>query len=208
MKKYVLFVSIVICALVLGGCGHEHAYIEATCTAPRTCEGCGETEGEALGHIFLEATCESPAICERCGETNGEALGHSTEVGTCSNCNEYQGKDIVETILDKLTYANGQADLAFTVQVSGSDYYKSFLNGISYYESAKTEYEAALDLCGNYSELATLKKDIQNLINALPLTVYGSDEASLKLYLEDLTTFVTLEAKCQLTMISVRDSIQ
>ena len=27
-----------------------HAWIDATCTAPKTCELCGETEGEALGH--------------------------------------------------------------------------------------------------------------------------------------------------------------
>lgn len=234
MKKSLFIISVILLGFTLSGCGHEHIYADATCTTPKTCTECGATEGESLGHIFLEATCESPEICERCNETRGnalghnfseptcelpqicekcnyigqEALGHTTELGKCSNCNEYQGKDIVKTILEKLTYANAQADLALTVQTSGTDYYKSFLDGISYYESAKTEYESALDLCENYSDLATLKIDIQNLIDALPLTVYGSDDTSLNLYLDDLTKFFSLQAKCQLTMINVESSIQ
>ena len=35
---------------------HEHAFSDATCTTPATCE-CGETEGEALGHSFNEGKC-------------------------------------------------------------------------------------------------------------------------------------------------------
>lgn len=208
MKKSLFIISIILVAFSLNGCGHEHIYTDATCTIPRTCTECGKIEGEALGHDFFEATCELPATCERCGETRGSALGHTTEVGKCSNCNEYQGKDIVKTIFEKLTYANAQADLALTFQTSGTDYYQSFADGISYYESAKIEYEDALNLCGSYADLDTLKIDIQNLIDALPLTVYGSDEASLNLYLNDLTTFFTLQAKCKLTMIAVEDSLQ
>lgn len=32
------------------GLFHRHSWAEATCDAPRTCTGCGETEGEALTH--------------------------------------------------------------------------------------------------------------------------------------------------------------
>ena len=32
------------------GCGCKHEWVDATCTAPKTCSKCQETEGEALGH--------------------------------------------------------------------------------------------------------------------------------------------------------------
>lgn len=39
----------------------EHEWIEATCTQPKTCARCGETEGEPLGHNFVDN------VCTRCG---------------------------------------------------------------------------------------------------------------------------------------------
>lgn len=56
--------------------GCDHSWIEATCTAPKTCSKCGKEEGSALGHSWSEATCTSPKTCSRCGATEGNALGH------------------------------------------------------------------------------------------------------------------------------------
>ena len=53
---------------------HVHEWVEATCTAPKTCSRCGATEGEALGHDWKEATTEAPKTCTRCGATEGEKL--------------------------------------------------------------------------------------------------------------------------------------
>lgn len=51
MKKYLYLALIVTClAVLLAGCGCEHEWEDATCTAPKTCKLCEETEGEALGH--------------------------------------------------------------------------------------------------------------------------------------------------------------
>ena len=47
--------------------GHEHTWVEATCTEPRTCAECGATEGEPLGHDLKEADYWSPGVCLRCG---------------------------------------------------------------------------------------------------------------------------------------------
>ena len=58
---------------------YGHTWQEATCTSPRTCEVCGETEGEPLGHDWTEADCTKPRTCRRCGETEGEPLGHDWE---------------------------------------------------------------------------------------------------------------------------------
>ena len=60
---------------------HVHEWVEATCTAPKTCKTCGATEGEALGHDWKEATTEAPKTCTRCGATEGEKLpsGNQTD---------------------------------------------------------------------------------------------------------------------------------
>lgn len=80
MKR--LIVSIAACVsvlLCLSGCMHQHEWIEATCTEPRTCAECGETEGEPLGHTpgewentnydYVSATYLSIQKCTVCGET-------------------------------------------------------------------------------------------------------------------------------------------
>ena len=85
-----------------------HNWKEATCEAPKTCERCGKTEGEALGHSWKEATCETPKTCERCGKTEGEALGHSWKEATCETaktckrCGKVEGKAKGHTeVIDK-----------------------------------------------------------------------------------------------------------
>ena len=68
---------------------HVHVWREATCTEPKTCKRCDETEGEALGHEWREATCTEPRTCLRCRVTDGEALGHQWDEGVvliAANC--------------------------------------------------------------------------------------------------------------------------
>lgn len=73
-NKLIALILSVTTALTLVGCGHEHEWVEATCTEPKTCSICGETEGEALGHTMTKASYQQPATCEVCGETEGEPL--------------------------------------------------------------------------------------------------------------------------------------
>ena len=76
---------------------HEHTWLDATCDTPRTCSGCGETEGAPLGHAWQEATCTQPKTCTRCGLTEGAAIGHAwqeatcTQPKTCSRCGSTEG---------------------------------------------------------------------------------------------------------------------
>lgn len=96
---------LVVALLFLLRGGHEHTWIDATCTAPRTCEECGETEGSALEHNWLEATCTAPRICNVCQQTEGTALGHQwveatlTAPKTCLNCRETSGETKLTSIL-------------------------------------------------------------------------------------------------------------
>ena len=73
-----------VCAVCGYACGHQ--WQAATCTEPKTCEVCGETEGSALGHSWQDATCTTPRTCSVCNVTEGGTLPHSWNDGTCSEC--------------------------------------------------------------------------------------------------------------------------
>lgn len=98
MKRLVCLLLALGIIFSLCACGHEHTWLEPTCTEPRTCSECGKTEGEPLGHKWKDATCTEPKTCTVCGETEGEPLGHKwtdascTEPKTCTVCGEIEGK--------------------------------------------------------------------------------------------------------------------
>ena len=58
---------------------HTHNWTDATCTTPKTCYGCGSTEGKALGHTWLPATYDRPKTCSVCGATEGDKLTPNTD---------------------------------------------------------------------------------------------------------------------------------
>lgn len=95
-----LIFSVAMLAVLLTGCGCEHEWADATCLAPKTCNLCQETEGEALGHTWAEVTCAAPKTCTACGETEGEALPHTwveanyQEPKTCSVCGATEGEPL------------------------------------------------------------------------------------------------------------------
>lgn len=97
MKKWLCGVGTLTICVMLTGCGHEHTWADATCTEPKTCSECGETEGEAIGHTWVEATCAEPKHCSVCGETEGEPLEHTLteanyqQAATCTVCGETVG---------------------------------------------------------------------------------------------------------------------
>jgi hypothetical protein len=82
-NKLAVLGCFILLAAAISGCGHEHTWAEATCTEPRTCTECGETEGEPLGHTLTEATCTEPKTCSVCGESEGEPLGHTWDMANC-----------------------------------------------------------------------------------------------------------------------------
>ncbi len=96
MKKALLIP--LLCCLLLSGCSHRHEWQEATCTAPRTCATCQETEGDPLDHDWQEADCTTPRSCKRCGITEGEAPGHEfsapnyQDAPVCARCGLEQGE--------------------------------------------------------------------------------------------------------------------
>ena len=69
----------------------EHAWVDATCTTPKTCSLCQATEGEALGHTAgAAATCTAPQTCTVCNAELAPAKGHTEETvkGQAATCTE------------------------------------------------------------------------------------------------------------------------
>ncbi len=49
----------------------NHIYEDGICT------GCGKEEPKACDHVWVPATCTTPKTCSKCGETEGGAKGHT-----------------------------------------------------------------------------------------------------------------------------------
>ncbi len=106
MKRMIALLLILSFALSLTGCGCKHTWVEATCTAPKTCSQCGETEGDVLPHTWEEAACTAAKTCSGCGLTEGEALPHTwvdaacEAPKTCSVCGGTEGEALGHTWVD------------------------------------------------------------------------------------------------------------
>ncbi len=82
----------------------EHTWEDATCTSPKTCSACGETEGEALGHT--EETVEGKdATCTAAGFTEGKI---------CTVCNEVT---VAQTEIPAKGHTEGEAATCTTNQI-------------------------------------------------------------------------------------------
>ena len=93
---YFLLFCIFLCSCSL----HDHEWQDATCTAAKICNICGNTGGDPLGHQWVDATCTAPKTCSVCGETEGKPIPHKwskatcTEAKTCSVCGETSGEPL------------------------------------------------------------------------------------------------------------------
>lgn len=111
MKKIFLasaLLALMLCFLTACGCDHE-AWNSADCLNPKTCESCGETEGEPAGHDWRSADCDSPKTCAACGETEGEPAAHIWQEAvceipkTCTACGKTEGEPAGHSWLDATT---------------------------------------------------------------------------------------------------------
>jgi len=99
-KKIVLVLLLLGAIFLLTACCIKHEWKEATCTEPKTCVKCGETEGVELHHDWQEETCTKAQKCSVCGSTRGEPLGHWWEDATyetpktCKRCGETEGEPL------------------------------------------------------------------------------------------------------------------
>ncbi len=105
---------------------HEHTWAEATCTQPRTCTECGETEGEPLEHEWTPATLEAPKTCVNCGATEGEAV----------TCKQFEMEKLIGSGWDRwVTYSDsiicGKRLSDHSIEVGFYDYDGNLLNSFT-----------------------------------------------------------------------------
>ncbi len=79
LNRFIFCLFLVVTICLVTSCNknkHVHEWTDATCTNPKICTTCGETEGVALGHVLgnwitdVEATCTTAGLkheeCTRC----------------------------------------------------------------------------------------------------------------------------------------------
>ena len=98
---------------------HNHTFVGTSCTTAGACN-CGAKEN-ATGHDMAAATCTVPSTCKNgCGHTEGEALGHVDENGDykCDSCSTKMlpADGTALTIEQALTIAKMQAHNTYTTQ--------------------------------------------------------------------------------------------
>ena len=86
---------------------HEHAYSDATCTAPKTCSICGATDGEALEHNYVDGTCDACGAEEPSGDVVATQTATIVFATDKSNRTEYDTQHQIWTG-DGITVTNNK----------------------------------------------------------------------------------------------------
>ena len=176
MKKFVCMLLLIACALVSCGQKHQHEWKGASCETPKTCIGCGETEGTALGHSWSDATCDSPKICTICQEKQGTSLGHSVRIGICSRCGnksyalKNESDQLINYIDDFIVASTDSSkSLIKSYQFSTDKYQKIYVQE-AYDKYTNEGIEAlgkALDICDSYSEFSSVGDKIVEILTII-----------------------------------------
>lgn len=88
MLKKLLYITLCIClcVFVLTGCGCKHEWKEATCTDPKTCNLCGETEGEVVAHSYgdwVDVSAETEErICSVCDYSEQQLVDRKAKLNS------------------------------------------------------------------------------------------------------------------------------
>lgn len=116
MKKLISLLLVLAMAGSLAACGHEHEWIPATCTEPKTCSVCGKTEGQPLGHTWGlpayewakdYATATASHVCTRDPSyVESETVRTDAKIVIPSDCD----------VMGERTYTASFSDPAFEAQ--------------------------------------------------------------------------------------------
>lgn len=111
MKKILaLCLALTMCISMIG-CGCNHQWQEATCTTPKTCTKCAQTEGEAAGHNAQTWVVTS---------VNTAGLTMTREL-PCATCGE---------VMDTATESTGCAPVNSALVLSAEEWYNCLLTNI------------------------------------------------------------------------------
>ena len=121
MKKLVILTLILAMAVSMVACGCSHQWEEATCTAPKTCGKCGQTEGDAVGH------------------TPGEWIVSAVDTAMLTMTQDLPC-DVCGEIIETKTVSTGIAPENSVIHVSPTEWYNCLLTNVSAYGAGQTLY--------------------------------------------------------------------
>ena len=131
-KRRTALIILALAACILSGCC-RHSWKGATCTAPKTCRNCNETEGTALGHNWYgTVSCTESKTCITCGAIGEKATGHDWANATdttpriCRTCGTMEPMKLPangEVFIGSDTYYNG-SELTIKSSTTQSCYVK------------------------------------------------------------------------------------
>ena len=212
MKRKLSILALALCCLlVLSGCCFHKEWYAATCTAPKTCVECGETEGEALGHVWVDATCTAPKTCSTCRLTEGEALGHAwvdatTEAPkTCTTCAATEGERIVTdprftTAATKDLYGKWVAPLSLSSDMLGVEGFDGTLEmEVSIAFTNDGTMNLGYSITNNEEFMASFQTYLENTMiaefEAQGMTREAVDSAMMAQYGMDISAFCAAVAE-------------
>lgn len=144
-------------------CAFGHIWAEATCTEPRTCRGCGETEGSALGHLPGNTSCTTPTVCLQCDIILEEPSGHTWRAASqdCIHCH-IPFPESLEIPGDAMTLRQGDVTRFYKVfAVSANKWAPNHCKKTAqlYVVKNKVTWDIAVDICeetgGRMAEITT-----------------------------------------------------
>ena len=133
----------------------------------RKCTVCGQTEVSAIraiGHDWIPATCTSPKMCKNCFETEGTTIAHTYDrevanektlktAATCTTKAVYYKSCVCGAISDKSTFEYGDtAAHTFDKEVVSEETLKSAATC-----TAKATYYKTCSVCGAVSDKDTFE---------------------------------------------------
>lgn len=119
MKKWIALTLALAMVFSLTGCGCKHQWQEATCTAPKTCSLCGETEGEVADHVPGELTVVSV-------DTQKLTMTHELP---CSLCG---------AVIETKESATGIAPVGSVIHVSPNEWYDCLMTTVRNYGASQS----------------------------------------------------------------------
>ena len=193
MKKWILLVGLGI--------------VMSLCACGQNAENTTTTEKKAHEHTWIEATCTVPKTCKECGATEGTAKGHTTSIGICSDCGQAQGKDIVDKINKKIDEAYELESEAVQMMQDGVNNlsFDTYKMSLDLFTDAKECYSVAFETCGNYEEPSYVKQKLKEAIDSVPTEILGFDNESNRIYGEAAKNFIAAGTEAQLAGIKLDD---
>ncbi|MDO5446001.1 MAG: hypothetical protein Q4F31_10325 [Eubacteriales bacterium] len=176
---------------------HTHSWTEATCTEPKTCTICGETEGNSLGHQWTEATFKLPKTCTVCGETEGNPLPTPVPAPSTSSQANQDNSDAI--ILTLYAYAKVAA-VAEEKLTAVYDYFTTYydVNGVEMI-MAKTGFGAVADAAR--ANKNSVKVEWDNLKNSFLSTWQSYYDGGLLI----IGDYPSIELNLEMRLVDDRD---